>query len=368
MNIGIDISQIVYEGTGVGRFTKGLVNAICNYDQKNNWHFLFSSLRRQIDPKIEATIKNSGGKLVKYHLPPTLVAFLWNNAHIFELENIFNNLDWFITSDWSEPPAKKIKKATIVHDLAFLRYPEAVAKNTLLVQKKRLELVKKESSLIFNDSLSTKNDLIELLGFSDKKIQVVYPGVEKIKITNNAQPRSIRPYILAVGKVEPRKNLNRLITAFNEINNENIDLIIVGPKGWEDLKLQSADNIHFLGFVDDQELANLYQNCLFFVYPSLWEGFGYPVIEAMQMGAPVTCSNSSSIKEIVGDNALTFDPIKTESIKKALLEMINNQKLREELIIKGKKHSQSFTWENYYNKFITTLNKFNNCSINKLTD
>jgi len=357
MKIGIDISQIVYQGTGVSRFTEGLVNAICQYDQKNSWSFFFSSLRQKLHPEIEAKIKNSGGKLVKYSLPPTFMAFLWNDLHIFNLENVFSDLDWFITSDWTEPPAKKIKKAAIVHDLAFLRYPEAVAENTLRIQRRRLELVKKESTLIFSDSLSTKNDLIKLLDFPESKIHTLYPGVETISLieSDKQTTKTKKPYFLAVGKVEPRKNLIRLVNAFNELKNDNLDLVIVGPKGWEDFKLQEKNNVHLLGFVNDQELVNLYKNCLFLAYPSLWEGFGYPVIEAMQMGIPVTCSNTSSIKEIVGDNALTFDPLKTESIKKALQEMISNRELRQRLSAKGKKHSQSFTWKNYYQEFIKQL-------------
>ena len=361
MNIGIDISQIVYAGTGVARFTDGLVKAVCKYDKTNQWTFFFSSLRQKLPNEIKSCINKQGGKIIQYTLPPTLLSIIWNDLHLYDVENIAPNLDWFITSDWTEPPAKKTKKATIVHDLVYLRYPETVDSKILKVQQKRLQLVKKESNLIISDSICTKNDLIELLKIPENKIKVIYPGVEINSSTIDKEQIISKfglhqPYILTVGKSEPRKNIKRLISAFQQINHPEIDLVIVGPKGWDDLNIK-GEQIHCLGFVNDQELATLYQNCLFFTLPSIWEGFGYPVIEAMQAGAPVTCSNTSSIKEIAGNAALTFNPLQISDIKSALQMMIDDQPLRTRLISMGKKQQQLFNWENYYNELITTLKK-----------
>lgn len=363
MNIGIDISQIVYQGTGSARFTQGLVNSICNYDKNNHWIFFFSSLRQKLPVQIKNKIQQFGGKIIQYSLPPTLLSLIWNDWHVFSIENIDPHLDWFITSDWTEPPARKTKKATIVHDLAFLRFPEAVAAKTIHVQKKRLQLVKQEAQLVFADSQSTKKDLIKLLDFPQDKIKVVYPGVEKIKPSSLAKAQImsrfslVKPYVLTVGKIEPRKNLHRLISAFEKINNPQIDLVIVGPKGWEELDLPINNRIRLLGFVNDQQLVSLYENSLFFISPSIWEGFGYPVIEAMQLGIAVACSNTSSLQEIVGDAALTFDPFQVESIQKAITTLLDDKKLRLELAVKGKKQQQRFTWKNYYNELIHSLEK-----------
>src|SRR3990167_4026697 len=165
MKLGIDISQIVYEGSGVARFTNGLLNTILDLDRKNCWFFFFSSLRRNLDQNLEKKIIARGHKLIKWKFPPTALSFLFNDLHNFSKLFTFNfslltSLDWFITSDWTEPPLP-VNKATVVHDLVYLRYPKLVNKNILLTQSKRLNWVKKESKIIFADSNATKQDLIE---------------------------------------------------------------------------------------------------------------------------------------------------------------------------------------------------------------
>jgi glycosyltransferase involved in cell wall biosynthesis len=360
MKIGLDISQIAYEGTGVARFTQGLVDTICRYDTNNHWIFFFSSLRKKIPASINKTIAQSNKRIVSFKLPPTFLNLLWNQWRIFKLENIFPDLDWFITSDWNEPPAKKIKKATIVHDLAFLRFPQTVLPKIIQVQKKRLCLVQQESQLVIADSQSTKDDLINLLHFSQHKIKVIYPGVKISAFSSITPARSFnlrKNYLLTVGKIEPRKNLPRLINAFLNLKRPDIDLAIVGPPGWENLNLTLPSNIKLLGLVTDKELDALYKHCLFFIYPSIWEGFGYPIIEAMQRGVPVACSNTSSLKEIAGEAALTFDPFIIEDITQKLTLMLNKPELRQIYAKRGLIQQKKFTWQNYYNKLITALNQ-----------
>ena len=246
MKVGIDISQIVYEGTGVSRFTKGLVNAILDFDQKNEWTFFFSSFRINLDPVIEQKILAKGHKLIKWKLPPTLLSFLFNKLHYLSKFLIFNfkfliSLDWFITSDWTEIPLN-IKKAAIVHDLVYLRYPETVDSSILQTQNKRLSWIKKESDIIFADSLSTKSDLNNLLKIDSKKIFVNYPGVEikrpsKEQINLTLKKYNLNhPFILTVGKLEPRKNIKRVIEAFSTLGDNSLDLVIVGPEGWGEEK------------------------------------------------------------------------------------------------------------------------------------
>lgn len=370
MKLGIDISQIVYKGTGVARFTSGLVNAILDFDKTNNWLFFFSSFRRSLDREIENKILKKGHKLIKWKLPPTCLSFLWNDLHNFsKILNskffILNSLDWFITSDWTEPPLN-VKKATIVHDLAYLRYPETVDNKIITTQKKRINRVKKESNIIFADSNSTKQDLVNLLKFDENKIKLNYPGVtvskpskEQINLTLKKYFLK-RPFILSVGVIEPRKNINRLIGAFSKLNYSNIDLLIVGPPGWDDLKqfnnlTMKQLNIRFLGLISDLDLYSLYSSCLFFIYPSIWEGFGYPILEAMKLGAPVATSNTSSLAEIAKDNALLFNPFSVEEIFGCLKNLIENKPLRDKLTQKGLEKSKIFTWKLYLDKMLKIL-------------
>ncbi|MBI2641367.1 glycosyltransferase family 4 protein [Candidatus Roizmanbacteria bacterium] len=369
MNIGIDISQIVYEGTGVSRFTHGLTHAILEYDRKNKWLFFFSSLRRRLSSNLEKKIIDKGHTLIKWRLPPSLLSFFWNDLHAFSKLFTFNfklltSLDWFITSDWTEPPLS-IQKATVIHDLAYLRYPETVDEKVLKTQGKRLEWVKKESSVIFADSYATKEDLVSCLKLEPRSIHVIYPGVEVGKPSQGEIQKTIkkyeldRPFILTVGKIEPRKNLKRLIEAFRSLQKKDIDLIIVGQKGWNALPSgYGATNVKYLGFISDQELYSLYSSCLFFVYPSLWEGFGYPIVEAMKLNAAVATSKTSSLKEIAENSAILFDPFDIEEIRSALVTLLEKPNLREDLRKKGAQRSKLFTWKRYYEEMIKTLSNF----------
>lgn len=351
MKIGIDVSQIVHKGTGVSRFTKGLVKAICKYDKGNEWIFFFSSLRQSLDSSIEKLINSKGWKIVKMKLPPTGLSIIWNDLHVLRIETITGKLDWFISSDWTEPPST-CKKATIVHDLVYLRYPETVDRVILKTQIKRMNWVNKETDLILADSQSTKNDLIELLNLDTKKIVVDYPGIEIKKTYEKIVVK--KPFILTVGKIEPRKNISRLIDAFEEAKLKDIELFIAGPEGW-DQNLKTNKNVRLLGYVSDDELYSLYSSCLFFVYPSIWEGFGYPILEAMSFGAPVATSNTSSLKEIGENTSLLFDPTKVSEIKTALRKLTADKKLREELSHKGKQRAKEFTWKKYYDVMIKAL-------------
>lgn len=369
MKLGIDISQIVYTATGIARFTYGLTEAILNYDNKNQWLFFFSSLRKNLPEEIEEKIISKGHQLIKWKLPPTILSLLYNDLHSlsnFLTSNIkyLATLDFFITSDWSEPPLN-INKATIVHDLVYLRYPTTVDQKILKTQQKRLSWVKKESKIIFADSQATKQDLVNLLHINPEKIFVNYPGVITKKPTNQKIKRTLRkfnlenPFILTVGKLEPRKNLKKLIEVFRFINNKKIDLVIVGPMGWGDIAniKHHTPNIKYLGCIDDEELHSLYSSCLFFIYPSIWEGFGYPIVEAMRLGAPVATSNTSSLKEIAGETALLFDPFNTHQLYQCINTLIQDEKLRKSLAKKGRKHSKIFTWAKYYYRMIKILRR-----------
>lgn len=366
MNIGIDISQIVYKGTGVSRFTEGLVSAILEYDTKNNWSFFFSS-RQELPITVESNILSKNQELIKWPIPPKVLSLLWNDLHQYsQLITPKREFDWFITSDWTEPPIKT-KKATIVHDLVFKKYPETVHNTILQTQEKRMKWVTKESDLIFADSQSTAEDLNEYYSFDKKKITVNYPGVQSsmemdINFIDEIRSNFRIPeqFILTVGKLEPRKNLEKLIEAYHLLQKKHKKLpalVIVGMRGW-DTDIKKHDDIILPGYVNDEILTALYQSAMCFVYPSIYEGFGYPVVEAMGNKCPVLTSNTSSLKEISeGNTALTFDPFDTKDIAEKLEKMITNQQMRTTYIKKGLARSKDFTWKQYVDTLIKSLEK-----------
>lgn len=367
MKIGIDISQIVYEGTGVARFTNGLVNAILQYNTQHEWTFFFSGLRQKLPTELQQQIKQKGHKIISLPIPPKVLSIINNDLHSFSKFatsnfQLFTQLDWFITSDWTEP-ALPCKKATIVHDLVFKRFPETVDNTILKTQEKRLYWVTKESHLIFADSQATKDDIIDIYKVASEKIVVNYPGVEVFrpsveKINETKQKYGIdAPFILTVGKIEPRKNIAKLIEAFNIFSSKHpeMELLIVGQKGWGTMQPVDNKKIRFLGHVSDEELYSLYASSYMFVMPSIYEGFGYPAIEAMHFFTIVALSNTSSLKELGQGVSEFFDPYDVNAMAQALENVILNKENRRTIIDKGITKAQQYTWENYYKTLIQSL-------------
>ena len=187
MKIGIDVSQMAYENTGVANLLSRLVENLLKTDKQNDYVLFFSSLRKKIQNskfKIQnhlakrdlASPDNSKVKIKEFRFPPTLLDILWNRLHILPIEWFIGDVDIFVTSDWTEPPARKAKKATILYDLTVYKYPKETDKKIVETQKRKLKWVKKESDVIFCISEATKKDAMEILGIGEKRLRVIYPG------------------------------------------------------------------------------------------------------------------------------------------------------------------------------------------------
>jgi glycosyltransferase involved in cell wall biosynthesis len=202
----------------------------------------------------------------------------------------------------------------------------------------------------------------------EKRVKTIYPGVEIQATPSKELQHSIKqkyrlnsPYIISVGKQEPRKNMIRLISVYETmIKEKQIDpstqLLIIGPSGWGRMEQTESSSIRFLGFVPDADLYALYQSAECLVFPSLYEGFGYPAVEAMCLGCPVVMSSTSSLAEIGADGAAAlFDPHNEDSMITVLREVLSNEETQKTLVAKGKKRAQDFTWKNYYERMIEEL-------------
>jgi glycosyltransferase involved in cell wall biosynthesis len=356
MKIGIDISQLAYPGTGVATYTQNLVENLLKTDKENEYLLFFSSLRKKTQIS-NLKIQNYNSKLKTYSFPPIFLELLWNKLHRLPMEMFMGKLDVLHTSDWLEPPSQAVK-VTTVHDLAVYKYPESFAvrggHDIVTNQKRKLAWVKKESKLIIADSLATKKDLIEILGISEEKIRVIYLAAEKTYGEREIREiREIRKkyeldrlYVLMMGAGEPRKNLARGIRAFREIGAiwSELELVIVGKYGWgeEDNLKFKIKNLKLLGYVPREDLPALYAGAEVFVYPSLYEGFGLPILEAMSCGCPVVTSNVSSLPEIAGEAGVLVDPLKIEDIAEGIRIAMNS---RMELREKGLEQVKKFSWE-----------------------
>lgn len=173
MRIGIDISQIAYENTGVANYLLNLVKNLTKLDNKNQYILFYCSLRKKFN---FSELNRSNVQIKQFNLPPSILDLLWNRLHIMPIENFIGNVDLFITSDWTEPPAKA-KKATILYDLIVFKYPKETAQKIVDVQKRKLSWVKKESDRILCISEATKKDAHEILGISKNKLSVIGAGI-----------------------------------------------------------------------------------------------------------------------------------------------------------------------------------------------
>lgn len=176
MRIGIDISQLAYSNTGVSNYLENLVGEMIK-DESCEFVLFFSSLRRSVPPCVQEFVKRKNVSVKTFRYPPAFLHMMWNVVHKLPIEIFIGPLNWFITSDWTEPPVKKAKKATILYDLIVYKFPDETDGKIVNVQKKKLFWVKKESDLVFCISDSTKKDAKEILGISDSNLRVVYPGL-----------------------------------------------------------------------------------------------------------------------------------------------------------------------------------------------
>ena len=239
------------------------------------------------------------------------------------------------------------------------------------------KLVKRFSTIVAV-SENTKRDIVELCGIDENKVKVIYAGVGE-EYRRMADDQSLKmakvrekyklpdKFILYLGTVEPRKNVEGIIRAYNEVRSKklelrNINLVIAGGKGWKSKKIyrereesKFKDDIKFLGYIDPEDKVYLYNLASVFVYPSFYEGFGFPPLEAMACGLPVVASFASSLPEVVGDAALMVDPYNINDISRALKEILTNENLRNQLIARGLKRAGEFSWRKTADEYLKVL-------------
>lgn len=356
MKIAIDISQVVY-GTGVSTYTENLVKNLLKTDPKNEYLIFGTSLRNF--GKLEKLKKelsvyaNVTFKL--YRLPVRLFEFLFNTIRVFSINRILGEIDILHTSDWVEPKVNiYTKKVTTIHDAVPYLFPATLPKRILNNHLKRHRIIKKESSAIIVPSKTTKDDIIKFLGLREDFVTVIPEAVSAEfkpqpddKTTEVLKKYKIkRPFVLSVSTQEPRKNIHSLLDAFEKLISErdDVNLVLVGKKGWGQM-LEEIPNTIETGYISKNELIALYASCRVFVYPSLYEGFGLPILEAMACGAPVVTSHNSSMKEIAKDTAILIDPRSPDQIKKAV-ELVLNLKTEDyqKMVRASIDRARQFSW------------------------
>ncbi len=353
MKIAIDIREACEGKTGKGWYTYQLVQQILKID-KTNSYILYSNHKKKPFPM---------GKNVTYK-PIEEKNAKWQFAVIKDLKG--ENIDLFFSPVSYIIPSllpKNIKSVVTVHDLVAFLFPSSHNYKAILIERLTLKRALKKTSAIFVVSENTKKDLQKRFPFVEKKVfstpcapadffkvEVKQKDLDavkkKLKLPDN--------FILAVGTLEPRKNFQTLIKSFVIVKRKHPDykLVIVGKKGWKYHLIEQAlknykleKEVIFPGYVDDQELQKVYKLAKVFVFPSLYEGFGIPPLEAMASGCPVVSSNVSSLPEVIGEAGLLVDPKNSVKIADAIVSLITNDQVRALLIERGYQQAEKFSWQ-----------------------
>lgn len=358
--IGIDYTPAYEQGAGIGRYVRDLVSALTHSGTQNQYKLLVAGLQadRPLVPEY-----NPNFQWRPTRLTPVFLARMWHRLRVPLPVNWFTGqIDLFHATDFVLPPLTSSTRSILtVHDLSFVRVPETATPSLKRYLDDVVPRSVRRADHILADSQATKDDLIELYGTPSNKITVLLSGVDE-RFKPSTRPRDhLRDrynlpdgdYIFSIGTVQPRKNYERLVTALARLRERGyeIQLVIAGAKGWLDTpiydtvhRLGVSDAVHFLGFVADEDLPDLYTHATAFAFPSLYEGFGFPVLESMACGTPVLTSNVSSLPEVAGKSALTVDPYDIEAITDGLERLLSDSALRQHCIEEGFRHVQRFNW------------------------
>ncbi len=356
MRIGIDYTAAVHQRAGIGRYARGLVRALAQLDRENEYLLLVAG-----GPKEESTFPPNF-KPRYLPLSPHWATTLWQRLRVPLPADLFTGpLDLFHSPDYVLPPLRGGKRVLTIHDLSFLRYPEGADPRLRWYLPKAVPRSIAQADLVLADSRNTGNDLTELLGVESSSVEVLYPGVEERfhpLDEGSLVPLKARyslgfPFILTVGTLEPRKNHVGLLQAYSLLKGRYPHrLVIAGGKGWlyepifqEVERLSLEERVIFLGYVPEGDLPALYNLADLFVFPSFYEGFGLPSLEAMACGTPVVTSNTSSLPEVVGDGALLVSPQEVEALTDAMERALGDPSLRKELRSKGLERAKRFRWD-----------------------
>jgi glycosyltransferase involved in cell wall biosynthesis len=284
-------------------------------------------------------------------------------------------VDLFHSPNFILPPTSQAKTLLTVHDLSFIRHPQGAVNSLRRWLEKVVPRSLARADHILADSRSTKQDLIEIFDIDPEIITVVGAGVEERfrPVKDQATLEVVRQrhhlpqnFILSLGTLEPRKNFSGLIKAYNQAPvRETHHLVIAGGKGWlyEDIYAAAqaspvADRIHLIGFVADDDLPTLYSLADIFAYPSHYEGFGIPVIEAMACGTPVVCANNSCLPEVAGEAALQITASDTLALAEALQRLATDRSLRQQAVDRGFQQVRKFSWTAAAQRLLAVYERF----------
>lgn len=375
MKIGIDITPLLFSGSGVANYTYNFVKNLLLIDKKNQYKLFFVSTKNKSNYQFLKELETLGGKIIYYQIPFKVLEFLWQKNNLIPVDWLIGKTDVFYANDYLRSPSKT-KTITTVHDLTWKIYPDYHTKDVIKAHQKKLEKTIKYKDTIIVDSYNTKTDLLKYYPQINKdNIYVIYPGVgdnfkpikdkEKIKkvlkkyLTFNFSLLTFN-FLLYVGAIEPRKNLDLSIKLFHQLINlkkySHYKFLIVGKAGWKNEKIYQLtsqlgleNKVIFVGYVKDEDLPYFYNGAKLTLYLSSYEGFGLPPLESLSCGTPVLASDNSSMKETLPYRYLVN--IKNE--KEVFEKLINL--LGKKIDVNYQDIKNKFQWKNFAKEFLKLI-------------
>jgi len=354
LRLAFDVTPLSVPRTGIGNYVRGVLAGIMEYSGDEHDVIAFS-----ISGKSGVT--TAGDALVGLPLQERLISIPaanvlrrgWSAVGHPGIERLIGRVDGLHLSDWWHPPQRAGIRAITVYDLVPLHFPEWTKLRTRLGHRATYRHVLHRCDLVFVISSYTAADVVRTLGLPEDRLRVARPGVDAHFRPEGPRTDLGTPYVLTVATLEPRKNLETLLDAYELLDSDHA-LAVVGAAGWGARPELDRPGIRRLGYVTDEELASLYRGASAFVFPSRFEGFGMPIVEAMACGVPVVASAHPSMDEAAGDVALRADPNSpaefAAAIERALLAP-------GDVVGRGFDHAASFTWEAAGRVFVEAFSK-----------
>ena len=341
MRIAFDVSPLSHPLLGIGNYIQGSLAGLAQAAAGQHEIVAFAPTSMRGPARIHEALADIDVEVRTWPLPLShAMRTAWSGLGRPTAERLLGSFDALHYSDWMYPPQRAGVRATTIHDLVPLHHPEWTTARTRSMHGRKYRNAARTCDVVFVNSAYTARDVVQTLGIAPERIRVAHPAPKAVYRVDGPTSGIGVPYVLTVATLEPRKNLQVLVDA-HRLLGDDLELVIAGGEGWGEQPLLDGPRIRRLGFVSDEELARLYRGAAVVAYPSRFEGFGIPVIEAMACGAPVVVSAHESLDEAAGDAAVRADPEDpvafAAGIEHALAE-------REQLVARGLEHVKAFSW------------------------
>lgn len=356
MIVSVDIQAAIAQRAGVGRYVKCLVERLPSYADGDELRaFCFDFKRNGIPFEL-----HDAEARCNHWVPGRIVQRAWRTLDWPPYNWFAGKADVYHFTNFIRPPLTYGRSVISIYDVSFLRFSEAAEPGNLAYLTRHIPDTVRRADAIITISEFSRREIIELLGVPEDRVHAVYPGMDHA--IHRPAPEAIeaarrelgldRPYILFVSTVEPRKNIPFLVDVFDQLDGFDGDLVVAGMRGWKVepilahmARAKRAAQIRYMDYVEDRLLPGLYAGARAFAFPSLYEGFGFPPLEAMACGTPVVASTGGSLPEVLGEAAHILAPDDLDGWVEALNGLLTDESVREEYVARGLKQVGSYTWD-----------------------